>query len=489
VGIRANLLVLRERWKVLLVAVALGGAGAAGLWFASPRQYQAHVQLYASYVSPQSGVSANDAYSVLLMSQQRVTSYVELVTSDRVAGEVVNRLGLRESPADLASQITATNPPQTVLIDVTVEGTSPTQVAAIANTVAMVVHDVAGELDAPSAPTGTGEITMQTVERAAVPTSPSSIGLPTALVLGVLAGAVVGVGAVFLRNAMDTSVRTAAQLWEVTDRPVLGTISWDPDAPRRPLTSSEDGWSPRAEEFLRLRTNLDRLDPETGSRVVLVTSAVPGEGKSTTVCNLAAAIARSGRRVVVVDADLRRSGLTHLLGLRSDTGLTGVLTRQAPLGQALQTCERGAFDVLPSGPPSPQPTDLLSSEAMRQLLAGLRADYAVVLIDSPALLPVADGAALAPATDGVLLVCRYHQTSESEVRAAVEALHAVSANLIGTVLTLAPRQGPWTYRRSASVAQPADEGTAETQPAPTWTVSARVAGRHAVLGGEGPHVT
>jgi non-specific protein-tyrosine kinase len=489
VGIRAGLLVLCEQWKVLVVAVVLGAAGAGGLWFASPRQYQAHVQLYASYVSPQSGVSANDAYSVLLMSQQRVTSYVELVTSDRVTGEVVRRLGLRESPDELASQITASNPPQTVLIDVTVEDTSPTRVAAVANTVASVVHDVAGELDAPSAPTGTGEITMQTVQPAAVPARPSSIGLRTALVLGVLAGAVIGVGAAFLRHALDTSVRTVAQLRAVTDLPILGTISRDPDAPRRPLTGSAGGWSPRAEEFLRLRTNLDRLDPTPGSRVLLVTSAVPGEGKTTTVCNLATAIARSGRRVVVVDADLRRSGLTQLLGLQSDTGLTGVLTGQALLGRALRRCEAGGFDLLPSGPPSQNPTDLLSSAAMRQLLAGLRADYAVVLTDSPAVLPVADAAALAPATDGVLLVCRYHHTSESEVRAAVEALHAVSVNLIGTVLTLAPRRGRWSYGSSAASARPADEQTPETEPTASWAVSAHLPGRHAVIGGDGPQVT
>jgi non-specific protein-tyrosine kinase len=127
---------------------------------------------------------------------------------------------------------------------------------------------------------------------------------------------------------------------------------------------------------------------------------------------------------------------------------------------------------------------LLSSAAMQKLLARLRADYASVLIDGPAVLPVADAAALAPSTDGVLLACRYHRTTASELRAAVEALRAVSANLIGTVFTFVPRKGPRAYGRDSTSAEPAGDRGPEIAPASSRYSSARPFGRHSAVNGD-----
>jgi non-specific protein-tyrosine kinase len=464
-GIRAFLLVLHERWKLLAAAAVLGAVAAGGVWFLTPPQYKAELQLYASYISPTTGISPDDAYSVLLMSQQRVTSYVQLVTSDRVAREVVRRLGLHETPAEVADQISASNPPQTLIIDVTVEGTSPTQVTAMANTVGAVVHDVVGELDAPTAPDGSGQLTIRAIEPATVPTSPSSIGLHTALALGVLAGLVVGIGGAWLRDTLDTSVKTPGQLRAAAaGAPTLGTISFDRGAAGRPLAVYEDARSQYAEDFLRLRTNVRFADGDAGPRAIMVASALPDEGKTTTLCNLAAALALLERRVVVVEADLRRPGVAGLLGVTPDTGLTDVIAGRMAIDDALQTWKGGAVDVLASGPLPLHPSEVLCSKPMLELLSRLRDSYDCVLIDTPAVLPVADAAALAPSTDGALLVCRYRHTTAAQVSSAVDALHAVSTPVIGTVLTMVPRRGPHAYGPVDADQGPGGKHRRETEP-------------------------
>ena len=139
----------------------------------------------------------------------------------------------------------------------------------------------------------------------------SSTGLPVILALGLLAGLAVGVGAALARNGLDTSVKSQARLREVAQAPILGTIAYDPQVPKRPLTLHEDPQSPRSEAFRQLRTNLQFVDIDHRRKVIVVTSSMPGEGKTTTLCNLAIAMAAAGSRILVIEADLRLS-LIHI---------------------------------------------------------------------------------------------------------------------------------------------------------------------------------
>jgi len=177
----------------------------------------------------------------------------------------------------------------------------------------------------------------------------------------------------------------------------------------------------------------------------VVTSSVPGEGKTTTLCNMAIAMAAAGSRLLVIEGDLRRPKVADLLGVERSVGLTSILAGQVRVEQAIQSWAGGRFDVLASGPLPPNPSELLASEHTKALLAELREKYDVVLIDSPPLLPVTDAAAVAPATDGAILVCRFKQTSQGQVKAAVDTLEAVSVPLLGTVFTMVPASGPRAY--------------------------------------------
>jgi non-specific protein-tyrosine kinase len=155
-----------------------------------------------------------------------------------------------------------------------------------------------------------------------------------------------------------------------------------------------------------------------------------------------------------VDADLRRPKIADLLGLESAVGLTNVLSGRIHADQAIQPWGGGALDVLASGPLPPNPSELLSSRHMKEMLADLRLRYDVVLIDSPPLLPVTDAAAMAPATDGAILVCRFKKVARTQIGAAADALAAVSAPLLGTVFTMVPRTGPRAYGQYNSYYQP-----------------------------------
>jgi succinoglycan biosynthesis transport protein ExoP len=441
VTIQDYLRVLREQWLVLLIAVVLGLAGAAAAFFVRPPEYTARLTMY---VSSQGGETTSAAYQGAQLSQQRVTSYVELVSSRRVSEDVIRQLRLGVTPEDLAGKITATSALDSVLIDVAVVDEDPERAAELANMVGRVFTGLVDELERPVVPGAPQAVAVRVVQPAAAPISPSSTGLSVTLALGLLAGLAVGVGAALARSALDTSVKSPDDLRDAAGAPNLGTIAHDPQVPKRPLTVHEDPQSPRSEAFRQLRTNLQFVDVDKPRKVIVVTSSMPSEGKTTTIVNLAIALASAGSRVLVIEADLRRPKAADLLGLERTAGLTSVLSGRVRAEQVIQPWG-GVFDVLASGQLPPNPSELLASRHMEAMLGELREQYDVILIDTPPLLPVTDAAAVAPATDGAILVCRFKQTTRSQVVAAAEALDAVSAPLLGTVFTMVPSTGPRAY--------------------------------------------
>lgn len=442
--IQDYLRVLREQWLVVVLAVVLVLVGAGAAFLVRPAEYTAKLTMY---VSSQGGDTASAAYQGAQLSQQRVTSYVELVSSRRVSEDVVRRLQLAESPEALARQVTASSALDSVLIDVAVVDESPERAAQLANTVGEVFTGLVDELERPMQPGAPQAVAVRVVQPAALPLVPSSTGLAVTLALGLLAGLTVGVGGALARNALDTSVKSPDQLREVAGVPILGTIAHDPQVPKRPLTVHEDAQSPRAEAFRQLRTNLQFVDVDGPRKIIVVTSSMPEEGKTTTVLNLAIATSAAGSRVLVIEGDLRRPKAADLLGMERSVGLTSVLSGRVSVDQVIQPWGGGAFDVLASGPLPPNPSELLASKHMAAMLRSLRERYDLVLIDTPPLLPVTDAAAMAPATDGAILVCRFKQTTRHQVATAVEALRSVSAPVLGTVFTMVPSSGPRAYAR------------------------------------------
>lgn len=194
--------------------------------------------------------------------------------------------------------------------------------------------------------------------------------------------------------------------------------------------------SPISEAYRTLRTNLDFASLDQALKTLVVTSAGVGEGKSTTLANLAVVSAQAGRRVVLVDADLRRPTLHQVFGLGNETGLTTMMMEDAALASPpLQATGIEGLAVLPSGPLPPNPAELMGSRRMEEVIITLAEQADQVFFDTPPVVAVTDAAVLATKVDGVLLVVSAGKTRREYARTAVQRLEQINARLVGTVLT------------------------------------------------------
>jgi len=437
------LTILRRSWPVILIATIVGTLIALGLSLAMTPVYQATSQLF---VSVKSAGAAGDAYTGGLFVQQRVKSYVDVVDSPAVLEPVIEELGLDSTYIGLASQVSATTPPNTVLLNVSATDTSPAQAAKIANAVAASYANEIARLEGAKTTMdglprlgGNGNQTpvqATVIKPAEVPTAAISPRTQLNVLLGALLGLLVGVGIAVLRFTLDTSVKSSEELEQSADSTTLGVVTFDPDAKTNPLVTLRG--TPRAEAFRSIRTNLQYVDVDNPPRTVVITSSLLEEGKSTTACNLAIAVAQAGSKVLLLEADLRRPKVAEYLGVDGSRGLTDVLIAQATLDNTIIHWQRGLLDFLPAGAIPPNPSELLASHQMADLLAELAKRYDLVILDAPPLLPVTDAAILSTAADGAILVARHGTIKREQVADSADALRQVNARIFGTVLNFVP---------------------------------------------------
>jgi capsular exopolysaccharide synthesis family protein len=436
VDLRDYLSVLRTRW-VLIVACALVmiALAAAVTWRTTP-QYASSARLFVSTAA----TDDSEAIQGGAFSLQRVKSYADLLTGQEIARRVVEAMDLDESPGALAGQISASSGVDTVILTVTVTDPSPERAKMLVDAVADEFVSYVAELETPP---GKDQATSKAtvVDPGTLPGAPISPNPERNLALGAILGLLLGAGIAILRHTLDTTVKSVRQLEPLVPAPVIGTISYDPDATDTPLISGLDTYAPRAEAFRVLRTNLQFIDPDADRKVFVMTSSLPGEGKTTTVVNLALALAEGGERVILVEGDLRRPKVAEYLRLEASVGLTTVLIGKLGLDDAIQSTAHGKLDVLTSGSTPPNPAELLKSSSMTALIASLRESYDIVLIDAPPLLPVTDGALLSAQADGALLVVRHGKTTTDQVSVAVERLEAVGAAPVGVIFNMTPAKG------------------------------------------------
>ena len=282
-----------------------------------------------------------------------------------------------------------------------------------------------------------------------LPSEPSSPNVLMNLLLGALGGLLVGVMAAFIRDRLDKKIRSVADVEQLLKAPVIGQIPSGRSGRRWEIEVVAAPRSPNAEAYRSLRTTVRALAEEHGAKVVLITSAMAGEGKSTTAANLAVVLAQAERRVLLISADLRRPRLHQFFQLSNRVGLSSVLERGTPLGKAIQETGVPNLSVLLSGPISSRPAELLQSDAMRRLREAARENYDLVLLDSTPTVPVADATATSPWVDGVLFVVNARTGKQGPVTQARINLDQVGAFILGAVLNeFDPRDIGYDYYSS-----------------------------------------
>ena len=306
---------------------------------------------------------------------------------------------------------------------------------------------------------------MRVVDKARVPLYPARPNIPRNLEFALLIGLVGGTAIAFALEALDTTIRTPDQAENISGLPILGVIplvsAFDKAAigakahllktfPRsntqpRPLISHFEPQSEIAEAYRALRTSILLSSPSSPPRSILVTSSVPQDGKTMTCINIAIVLAQQGKRVLVVDADMRRPNIHKAFGLSGQVGLSNVLTGGAKVSDAIQTTVHPNLFAIAAGPIPPHPSELLSSTWMRDLLKRWREEYDYVVFDSPPVISVTDAVLLSVQTDATILIIRSGQTSSAHVRRTRNLLLSVKANLLGIVVNAADLASPDYY--------------------------------------------
>lgn len=430
---------LRRRWMIVAASVLLALTTAAIATARMTPEYATSVTM----VVPERDDAAGP-YQAVLSSQERVKSYAELVTSRGVAQAVAANVGGGLTAEDLRSRITARAVPGTVLLRATVTDASPAMAMRIGHALGVEFPRVVDRIERPRTAAAPG-MRVVVADDADLPSAPVSPRPPLNLALGLLAGLVAGVAAALLRDRADTSLRSVRSLARLTGGAALGVVGHDRHLGARVVATPG---SARAEEFRLIAAGL-RLCGDAPPRSVVVTGTEAEEGRSLVACNLAVALAETGRKVILVDAGLRGAGVAAQLDIGEEEGLTSVLAHDRPVAEVLRGWGPESLYVLPGGPP--RPDVLLASPRMTSLLDELEELADIVVIDAPPVSACAGTAVLARRCTGTVIVARYGRTRREAVELTVERLELVRARVLGGVLGFVPVDGrdAQAMRRSA----------------------------------------
>ena len=443
---RANL------W-LLIIGIIIGAAVGFGYASLQPKVYAASSSGYVTV--GESGTV--DVLSGSTAAKERARSYAAIVSSEAVAQKIKqNTPELSLTTGQIRSSLTATAGDNAALITVSAQASSPKNAQLLANSALQATADyikeieqnpgnaqalVNGDSNAAATPSANGN----TVR--VIPLNNASVNPPLVspnyqqnTLIGAVIGLVVVYTAIFLRRALDQRIRTRDDATKATGASILGVLPVSEDLNEENIVNGDTDDHIAQESIRQLRTNLRFVNVDTPPRSFIVTSAVPGEGKSTVSLSLARSLADAGSPVILIDADLRRPTVAKKLKLDAKVGLTQVLAGQVEIANAVHQLGDSNLFVLPAGRIPPNPSELLGSDKMRQLIKELSEEF-IVVVDVPPLLPVTDASLLSHSVDGVILVGSIGRSHREQMAEASSILKKVNANLFGLVLNRAPRKG------------------------------------------------
>jgi succinoglycan biosynthesis transport protein ExoP len=271
------------------------------------------------------------------------------------------------------------------------------------------------------------------IDTAEVPLRPTTPNLPKNLLMGLLIGLALAIFAVFLKDQLDDSIRLPEDIETKLGMPLMGVIPHSRKSD--PETEMSDPKSSIAEAYNSLRGSLLYSTPDGLPHVMMITSAQPSEGKTTTSYAVAASLARMGKKVLLIDADMRRPSLHRRIDSDNEQGLSTLLTSNISVASVTRSSPESNLTLVTSGPIPPSPTELLSGARLEQILQEAAASFDVVVLDCPPLLGLADAPMIAALADGVLFVVEADRSRHGSLKAALRRLRAMRPVILGGVLT------------------------------------------------------
>jgi succinoglycan biosynthesis transport protein ExoP len=427
--------VLRSRLWMIVVCPIVAALVAGIVSFLLPPVYEADVSLL---VRPAQPLASTDPTVAALTADQISATYASLMKQPPLLQSVSSELGLSIRPADLANEITVTPLPNTTILDVAVKDTNPALARDLANHLtAALIAEVKGfqqqETSLPNARTGDN---LLVVSPAVLPDQPVSPNKRLNVAIAFAAGLLLALGLAFLLDYLDQSIKSEEELTERLGLISMGHLSFVPSGKgKRGELVALDAQSHASEAFKALRTSLlfSAIDQEL--KEVVVTSADLGEGKSRTAANLAIVLAEAGHKTLLIDADFRRPSQHRIFGRIRNVGLSNLIVQDVPETEAITAVEAVPnLWLLTSGPTPPNPSELLGSGRMRELMAKLRSHFTYVIVDTPPVNAVTDASILAAAANGTLLVVEQGRTTFPALKHAKQMLDRVGAHTLGAVM-------------------------------------------------------
>ncbi len=445
VGVLVN-----KAWIIAIASVLCAVLAFLGTFFFVTPQYQSSVMFYVNNSDVSIGTTnVSLTASDISASRGLVDTYIVILNTRETLNDVIDYAGVDRSYEQVKGMISAEAVNETEVFQVVVTSEDPVEAKKIADAIAYnLPKRITTIIDGTST---------EVADSAVVPTSPSSPSYVKNTMLGFLIGLVLVIAVIVICDLWDTSIRTEEDITQSCKHPVLAAVPDMTVRTKEAYTSKKkaydksqpaengqailigDGISFAASEAYKLlRTKLQfSFVDEGGCRVIGISSALTGEGKSLSAVNLAYAVSQLGKRVLLIDGDMRRPSMAEKLHIRKAPGLSDYLTGQIPSDNLIQLCgmkeDERAFHVIPSGRIPPNPVELLSSARMEKMVNLLRERYDYIILDLPPVNEVSDALAAAKLTDGMLLVVRQNYCDRAALSDAVRQFEFVGAKILGVL--------------------------------------------------------
>ena len=418
--LRDYLDVFKKRWIVIVAITVLVIAAVLVYSFYQEPVYEAKATcMVSATLTGQGEYSANQIILQLLETMNNIA------VSRPVLESTSSKLKSTRSSTQLKHAITSKVLLDTQLIAISAKDSEPLTAMLEANAAADSLIEFVNRNE------GNGTYKIEKVEPPTTPNSPISPKPLRNAILGGFLGLILGIGVAAVLESIDVSVKSTEELGQLLERPVLAEIPLSKESSTGAATENGVKDTGILEATRTMRTNLQYMDIQGNLCEILVTSPSMSEGKTFISKQLAKAFAASGKKVLLVDADLRKTEQDFESNAQ---GLTDTIIGNADLGAVIRKTETEQFDLLPSGPLPPNPSEMLDSEAMHKILDSLRSSYDIVIIDSSPIVTFSDPFVLASRADGTILVVEARSTSTESLKAATKLLSGPNINLLGAVL-------------------------------------------------------